>query len=985
MNWKSAASLGILISCLISMWGSVFAASPQEKDAMTIVHEGFTTFIRGTLGDAGANSYVSARGNIETIHRGDLNRDGELDLVFTQDHNFNYAPDAMIYWGRLNGPESLQPLLPEYRSAYTLLKQAEHALKKITWLPSLGGGRCQIADLNNDGWLDIISGNMMHNFRHDMPAYIYWGSAEGFRESERTILPAYIASGIAVGDLNEDGLPDVILANQGYERGFDLRFGPMSGHEKSFIYWGHPTGFDTTSRLELPTLAAADVATGDFNGDGHLDLAFLNNLREEQSVYVYWGDGTGRFDVANRQVLRPGAETKGAAGVTLEFNTALSSDLNDDGNVDLVVAGNDGVVVYYGGRGGFNPAGASSLPAKNCHGLEAVDLNQDGHIDLVVTNAGVILDESDSVIYWGGVEGYSAERKSNLATIGAMSVKAADLNHDGFADLVFGNVNTTKDTPSQIFWGSASGYADDQQYALQSFGAMGVGIADFDRDGNQDVVLLNHLSGNGETSLPTSIYWGNQAHHYTTQNLTQLNPGGYMMYTIADLDDDGYPDIVLVEAGHPWIWWGSATGYAVDNRTELPIMSLPGGTGVLGLNVADFDRDGYLDIICSGRDASAGPHAIIVYGSEVHFKTARTESFALSGSAATVGSTTVTVADLNRDGFLDLIFPLQDVGNSQIRWGGAEGYAAGRITTLESNGGCQATVADLDRDGWLDIVFTSGVMGKAQPDQTTIGGTGIIGTTRNSRASIYWGNAKGEFHEAAYLEIFNSLDVTVADLNRDGHLDLAFSNYLSDTTRELPAFIYWGDGTRVYSESRRTLLDAASSAAIDALDLNQDGWLDLVITNHQKNFSHTSGTNIYWGGAEGYSIARRDNLPTIGSHLDAAVDAGNLYDRSYAWDYLSESIEAAKGMKFDRLRWQAETELGTAVKFQVRSAATSSALAAAVWSGPDGPGSYYVTTDTPLSEAPSSHRWLQYRAVLTAPNGGNSARLSEVEIVYRTL
>ena len=159
---------------------------------------------------------------------------------------------------------------------------------------------------------------------------------------------------------------------------------------------------------------------------------------------------------------------------------------------------------------------------------------------------------------------------------------------------------------------------------------MGVGIADFDSDGNQDVVLLNHLSGNGETSLPTSIYWGNQAHHYTTQNLTQLNPGGYMMYTIADLDDDGYPDIVLVEAGHPWIWWGSATGYAVDNRTELPIMSLPGGTGVLGLNVADFDRDGYLDIICSGRDASAGPHAIIVYGSEVHFKTALTESFALS-------------------------------------------------------------------------------------------------------------------------------------------------------------------------------------------------------------------------------------------------------------------------------------------------------------------------------------------------------------------
>jgi len=164
------------------------------------------------------------------------------------------------------------------------------------------------------------------------------------------------------------------------------------------------------------------------------------------------------------------------------------------------------------------------------------------------------------------------------------------------------------------------------------------------------------------------------------------------------------------------------------------------------------------------------------------------------------------------------------------------------------------------------------------------------------------------------------------------------------------------------------------------LDLNHDGWLDLIITNHQKNFSHLSGTNIYWGGEKGYSIAKRTNIPSIGSHLDTMVDAGNIYTRKYEWDYVSPPIEAVKDMGFAQLQWKAETELGTGVKFQVRSAATSDELAKAKWAGPDGAASYYTSSGAKLAGVEPKHRWLQYRAVLTAPDGGNSPRLTEVEI-----
>ena len=975
--------IGAGCALFLTLGGSAPRAHAGEQ--VSIVQKGFEAFRRGTFGDAGANTYVSARGKIETIHRWDLNRDGELDLVFTQDHNHDYAPDAMIYWGGPDGPESLQPELPELRSAYTLLKHAAQALKKVTWLPSLGGGRCQIADLNHDGYLDIVSGNMMHNFRQDMPAYIYWGSAQGFRESDRTVLPAYIASGIAVGDLNGDGLPDVVLANQGYERGFDVRFGPMTNQLESYIYWGHPTGFDPAHRVSLPTICAADVAIGDFNGDGHPDIAFVNNLREEQSVYLYWGDGSGNFSPAARQVLKVGDPAGKPDRRPIEMNTLLASDLNGDGVTDLVVAGTRNAVVFLGSKTGLGPTPATDLPADNCFGLEAADLNRDGRMDLVVANAGTGLNPPKSTIYWGQANGFSAERTSALATLAAMAVKAADLNGDGFPDLVFGNMNPNQGVPTQIFWGSADGFADDRRKDLQAFGAIGVGVADLDRDGHPDVVLMNHLSGSGETSLPTPIYWGNKDHHYSSASVTQLLPGGYMMYTVADLDDDGYPDLVLVTAGHPWIWWGSATGFDAKNRTELPIASLPGGENISALGVADLDGDGYLDLVCVGRlgrsTKASGPQAILVYGSDQHFKSARTEAFTWPGSPGTTGSVALTIADLNKDGYLDLIFPLLDIDRSEIRWGGPKGYATARVTTLETNGSSQAAVADLDGDGWLDVVFTSGLMGKRPPGRPVTGGTGVQGTTRNSFSYIYWGSPDGTFKTRSQLETYNALDVTVADLNRDGHLDLAFSSYLSDTTRELPAIIYWGDGTRGFSEKRHTYLDAASSSSMDALDLNHDGWLDLVVTNHQKNFSHLSGTNIYWGGPQGYSIAHRTNLPTIGSHLDAMVDAGNLYTRRFEWDYVSAPVEAIQGTTFSRLQWKADTSLGTGVKFQIRTAASAAELDTAKWSGPDGADSYYTVSGATLTGGAAQHRWLAYRAVLTAPDGGNSPSLTEVEIV----
>lgn len=99
----------------------------------------------------------------------------------------------------------------------------------------------------------------------------------------------------------------------------------MTNNLQSYIYKGHPTGFEVSRRAEIATLPAADVATGDFKGDDHADLAFVNKLREEQIVYVYWGDGSGSFAVDSRQVLKLFADLESPeSDKTKAMNTAYA-------------------------------------------------------------------------------------------------------------------------------------------------------------------------------------------------------------------------------------------------------------------------------------------------------------------------------------------------------------------------------------------------------------------------------------------------------------------------------------------------------------------------------------------------------------------------------------------------------------------------------------------------------------------------------------
>lgn len=928
------------------------ASAEKTKSGVVVLRQsGFDNFSQGTFGNSGANLYASKKGGIRVINQCDLNQDGYVDVLISNDHDVFEIVDTLIYWGTDSGYTSLLPELwskrPLAQVAFDLMDKKVH----VSRLPAFGGGRSAIADLNRDGYPDIVFCNYIHNYPGLRAAYVYWGSAEGYDVKRRLELPTNWAAGVAIADLNKDGYPDLVFANQGVEAGSE-NISPDTSLD-SFIYWGSATGFDPSHPSLLPTRGAIDVAVADFNKDGLLDIVFANSGRTNQ-VQVFLGNTAAAYGNKHSQDLPVSPPASIRAG-----------DVNGDGYEDMVVTTTNAAVIFLGSAQGLVQQ-ESPLPTFESKDSCIGDFNGDGFADIAIANNSQGTNSAvPSFVYWGSAKGFSTERRTELPTLGATGVAAADINRDGHPDLIFANSNNGKtyDVPSYIYWGSATGFAPYLRSNLQSFGATSVNVSDLNRDGKLDVVLVNRYSGTvwGE-ELGTHIFWGNPHHYYSTALMTSLPGYGAYDTTTSDLNDDGFVDIVLSNSSKDvaYLYWGGKEGFSEARRELLPVGSS------FGSSAADLNRDGFLDLVFSHMK-DGKQIATILWGSAKGFSKENQTVLPLKAKRSALA----VVADTNKDGFLDLLFLDEYLGDLQIFWGGPNGFSESASWAKFVSGG-SLTLADLNGDGLLDFVVA--------------GGFDSVKKSYNTRTRIFWGMPDGtpSPKSAVELEAYESSECSISDLNHDGFLDLVLSNYMSENTRSLPLFIYWGSANG-FSNTNRTDLPAESSCGVQTLDLNHDGYPEIIIHNHLKDGVHTINSYIYWNGPQGFDKNRRTELPNFGPHFSQRADPGNLYTRRLEENYDSAPLEML-GTGLDRplyLSWKATEPHGAKVKIQVRSAATREALSNAKWFGPDGEKSFYNAPDAVINGFQHGDQWLQYRALFSSPDGGEWPTLTDVEFTTR--
>jgi FG-GAP-like repeat len=262
-------------------------AVSRGRGKVLLRHDTFQQFRAGELEDGGANSYISARGAIQLVNRWDYNNDGNIDLLFVGNHDHSENLDAWLYSNSESGFSG----------------------KHRTTIPANGGRWALIRDLNGDGIPEIVIANTDNGTIGDLDSFVNWGSSRGYSTQNRTELPTIFSGAPAAADLNRDGYIDLIFPNGGTVL---LHPGDQVFHRGAFIYWGGKDGYRKDRMTELPTNNAVAALVADFAGDGWDDVVFANTAIAEDSGRFLAGeseDRAGERVVAQSYIYWGGAST----------------------------------------------------------------------------------------------------------------------------------------------------------------------------------------------------------------------------------------------------------------------------------------------------------------------------------------------------------------------------------------------------------------------------------------------------------------------------------------------------------------------------------------------------------------------------------------------------------------------------------------------------------------------------------------------------
>ena len=425
-----------------------------------------------------------------------------------------------------------------------------------------------IGDFDEDGIPDIavVHGSLTYGVE------LFRGLASGRFESFASITTTTRPTEVVAADLNHDGHLDLAMTGLGFA--LTVSLGDGLGD------FGGPAYYGTTQQSD-------DLVVADLNGDTHLDVALTHVFTN--TIDIFTGTGTGVFGAASAITI-PATSSSGI----------VAGDFNDDGSVDLAIGAPSSIVFLPGhGLGGFGTP-VSSVIGSGTVDLTSADFDDDGVPDLATTDRS----SGSALVLHGTGDGHFTLSQTIPVAPFVHALTSGDLNADGRSDLVVGGT----DGPIFVLLATGPGqFGAGVPYQAGAVTATLI-IDDLDQDGRQDLLTggydLSILRGDG-----LGRFAGESSLSFTVP-VTDIGA--------ADFDGDGMPDLVVLQSGSPStlecpdprlvsIYCGPPNQVLVlpgmGQAHFGPSISSPARCGPAALAIADFNGDGRPDVATANHRA----------------------------------------------------------------------------------------------------------------------------------------------------------------------------------------------------------------------------------------------------------------------------------------------------------------------------------------------------------------------------------------------
>ncbi len=619
-------------------------------------------------------------------------------------------------------------------------------------------GVLTIADVNGDGIPDVVC------------ASVLLGNGDGtFRVGPTVQAENEYGNAIAI-DVNRDGKLDLVFP--AYENslfGVGVMLGRGNGSFQNPIYYLSSINDRTYDDFGVP------LVSGDFNGDGILDLAELG----KSEIVVLLGTAAGTFNAEPPITL---TYTGNESSVSL-----AAIDMTGDGRLDLVVDAADAIYVLRGnGDGTFQAPLITATESDAGLGAMAVaDINQDGFPDVALGD----VYSSNILIYPGKGNGRFGLPRTVYLPGGNLAFVVADENGDGIPDLVNAGV--------EIAFGEGNFRFKSPIYYEVNEDQLGVspqiGVFDLRNNGRMDVlggsnklsVLLDSGNGKLEDGVQTVVAGGDIACSAT-----------------GDFNGDGIPDLAISNNAEILIYLG--TGKAAAPFKAGATYTVTGADCPVA---GDLNGDGIVDLLVPSGSLNGAGSAIAFLGNG-------DGTFTQGPSSPVPSIGYFALADFNGDGILDYATTTNQLalGKGDGSFGAPSGYETDNIDFFS------ISAADLNGDGKADIALTdfigdtiyvllssatgfqqTAIHGSGLPGYITFGdlnGDGItdMAVAEGTGVGIYLNNGSGAFGAAIQLRdpMSDGGAAVIGDLNGDGIVDIAFQGIAS-------ADIFLGQGAATFA------------------------------------------------------------------------------------------------------------------------------------------------------------------------------------------